>query len=153
MDHLLERIATKKAELDRLRPLAPHGLGNFEHVHDLEITYTSNAIEGNTLTASETMLVIEHGITIGGKPLRDHMEAVDHHEAIGYVRALARQGRPITEMDVRALHGLVVKRSDSGIAGRYADQGRFVLTDTGRRAFPSSVAVPAVRDCWGGMGV
>ncbi len=137
MHNLLERIATKKAELDRLRPLAPHGLSNLEHVHDLEITYTSNAIEGNTLTASETMLVIEHGIAIDGKPLKDHMEAVDHHEAIRYVRARARQGGPITEMDLRALHGLVVKCSDPGIAGRYADQGRFVLTDAGRRAFPS----------------
>ena len=73
MDPLLEQIAVKKAELDRLRPLAPHGLGNLKHVHDLEITHTSNAIKGNTLTASKTMLVIERGITIGGKPLKDHI--------------------------------------------------------------------------------
>ncbi len=143
MDTLLARIAEKKAELDRLRPLAPRGLTNLEHVHDLEITYTSNAIEGNTLTASETMLVIEQGITIGGKPLRDHMEAIDHFEAIRYVRALARRGTPLTEMDVRALHGLAMKRSGPDIAGRYADQGRFVLTDAGRHAFPPPAEVPA----------
>jgi len=144
MDKLLAQIAEKKAELDRLRPLAPQGLTNLEHVHDLEITYTSNAIEGNTLTASETMLVIEQGITIGGKPLKDHMEAIDHYEAIRYVRDLARQGRPLIEMDLRTLHGLVVKRSDPDIAGRYADQGRFVLTESGRHAFPSPAEVPAL---------
>ena len=144
MDKLIEQIAVKKAELDRLRPLAPRGLSNLEHVHNLEITYTSNAIEGNTLTASETMLVVEQGITIGGKPLKDHMEAIDHHDAIRYVRDLARRGIPLTEMDVRTLHSLVVKRSDAEIAGRYADQGRFVLTETGQHAFPSPAEVPAL---------
>jgi Fic family protein len=82
MDILLEQIAVKKAQLDRLRSLSPGGLGNFEHVQDLELTYTSNAIEGNTLSAAETALVIEQGITIGGKPLKDHLEAIDHYEAI-----------------------------------------------------------------------
>ena len=78
---LLQQIAAKKAELDRLRPRAPHGLANLSHSHDIELTYTSNAIEGNTLTAAETRMVIEHGITIGGKPLKDHLEAVDHFAA------------------------------------------------------------------------
>ena len=144
MDKLLEQIEAKKAELDRLRPLSPRGLSNLEHVHDLELTYTSNAIEGNTLTAAETTLVVEQGITIGGKPLKDHMEAIDHYDAIRYVRALARQGTTLTEMDVRTLHSLVVKRSDPEIAGRYADQGRFVLTEAGRHAFPSPAEVPAL---------
>jgi Fic family protein len=144
MDKLLQQIAAKKAELDRLRPRAPRGLRNLEHVHDLELTYTSNAIEGNTLTASETMLVIEQGITIGGKPLKDHMEAIDHYEAIRYVRKLAGQGTRLTEMNVRTLHGLVVRRSDPDLAGQYADQGRFALTKSGRHAFPSPSEVPAL---------
>jgi len=67
------QIAAKKAKLDRLRPVIGAGLGNLEHVHDLELTHTSNAIEGNTLSAAETTLVIEQGITIGGKPLKDHL--------------------------------------------------------------------------------
>ncbi len=87
MDNLLERIAAKKAELDRLRHEPDARLGNLEHVHDLELTYTSNAIEGNTLSAAETALIIEKGITVGGKPLRDHLEAIDHYDAIRYVRA------------------------------------------------------------------
>ncbi len=144
MDKLLDRIAAKKAELDRLRPLSPRGLSNLEHVHDLELTYTSNAIEGNTLTAAETTLVVEQGITIGGKPLKDHLEAIDHDDAIRYVRALAHQATPLTKMDVRTLHSLVVKRSDPEIAGRYADQGRYVLTEAGRHGFPSPAEVPAL---------
>jgi Fic family protein len=142
MDRLRQQTAVKKSELDRLRARSPHALGNLEHVHDLELTYTSNAIEGNTLSAAETMLVIEQGITIGGKPLQDHLEAIDHHEAIAYVRELARQGTPLTEADLRTLHSLVVKRSVPDIAGRYADQGRYVLTDGGRHSFPLPAEVP-----------
>jgi len=141
---LLARIEAAKAELDRLHPRAPHGLTNLDHARDLEITHTSNAIEGNTLTAAETTLVIEHGITIGGKPLRDHLEAIDHYDAIRHIRALASQGTRITEMEIRGLHHLVMLRSRPDIAGRYADQGRFVVTDTGRHAFPSPAEVPAL---------
>jgi Fic family protein len=144
MDDLGARIAAKKAELDRLRRVVGAGLDNFEHIHDLELTYTSNAIEGNTLNAAETTLVIEQGITIGGKPLKDHLEAIDHYEAIRYVRELARQGSPLTEADLRQLHHLVVQRSHPKIGGRYADQGRYVLTETGRHTFPSPTEVPAL---------
>ena len=72
-DALLQQIATQKAELDQLRAQAPHGLDNLNRSYDIELTYTSNAIEGNTLTAAETRMVVEHGITIGGKPLKDHL--------------------------------------------------------------------------------
>ncbi len=144
VDALIQQIATKKAELDRMRPRAPGGLSNFEHTQDIELTYTSNAIEGNTLSAAETMLVVENGITIGGKPLKDHLEAVDHFGALHYVRELARQTDPFTELDVRNLHRLVMLRSAPEIAGRYADQGRFVLTDAGRHSFPSPAEVPAL---------
>ena len=144
MDFLLEQIAAKKAKLDRSRARAPGGLSNLEHSADLELTYTSNAIEGNTLSAAETTLVIEQGITIGGKPLKDHLEAIDHYEALRYVRAIARQATPLTEADLRNLHRLVMQRSGPDIAGRYADQGRYVLTETGRHNFPSPAEVPAL---------
>lgn len=91
-------------------------MSNFEHGQDIELTYTSNAIEGNTLTAVETALVVEKGITAGGKPLKDHLEAVDHFAALGYVRALAQQADAFTEMDMRNLHRLVMLRSDPEIA-------------------------------------
>lgn len=144
MDKLQAHIAARKAELDRLRIQTPRGLDNLAHVHDLELTFTSNAIEGNTLTAAETTLVVEQGITIGGKPLKDHLEAIDHYEAIRYVRELGQRSTPLTESDVRNLHSLVVKRSNPDIAGRYADQGRYVLTDAGRHSFPSPAEVPAL---------
>jgi Fic family protein len=142
MDALLQRIETRKAELDRLRPLAPGGLVSLEHYYDLELTYTSNAIEGNTLTAAETTLVVEKGITIGGKPLRDHLEVIDHYAAIRWVREMARNGEPLAERDIRSLHALVVERSRPEIAGRYAQYGRYVLTDAGQYHFPSPAEVP-----------
>jgi Fic family protein len=144
MDKLFAQISTKKAELNRLRELKPRALDNLEHSHDLELTYTSNAIEGNTLSAAETTLILEQGVTIAGKPLRDHLEALDHHDAIGYVRALARGAAGFNEADVRNLHRLIVLRSHPAIAGRYADQGRYVLTDAGRQAFPPPALVPAL---------
>jgi Fic family protein len=143
-DTLSRQIAAKKAELDRLRPQAPHGLENLNQSYDIELTYTSNAIEGNTLTAAETRMVIEHGVTIGGKPLKDHLEAIDHFEALRYVRDLARHAVPLREADIRNLHRLVMQRSDPDAAGRYANQGRFVETDSGRHHFPSPAEVPAL---------
>ena len=145
-DTRLRQIAAKKAALDRLRPQAPHGLENLNQSYDIELTYTSNAIEGNTLTAAETRMVIEHGVTIGGKPLKDHLEAVDHFEALRYVRDLARQTVPLREADIRNLHRLVMQRSDPDAAGRYANQGRYVETDSGRHHFPSPAKVPALMD-------
>ena len=66
-------VAEKKAALDKLRPASRQGLANLAAWYDVELTYTSNAIEGNTLTRSETAIVLEKGITVSGKPLRDHM--------------------------------------------------------------------------------
>jgi Fic family protein len=139
-----EAVADKKYRLERLRPLSPEALSKLEHYYDLEITYTSNAIEGNTLSPVETTLVIEQGVTIGGKPLKDHLEALDHYDAIRYVRELARDKAPLTESDVRNLHRLVVQRSRPDIAGRYADLARFVRTETGRHEFPSPAEIPAL---------
>src|ERR1700681_4301683 len=139
---IIKNVEEKKAQLDCLRPRG--GLANFEHSHDLELTYTSNAIEGNTLSAAETTLVIEQGITVGGKPLKDHLEAIDHYEAIRYVREIARRAVPLTELDLRNLHRLVVQRSRPDIAGRYADLPRFVRTETGRYDFPSPAEIPAL---------
>ncbi len=147
---LHERIAAKKAQLDRLRPLPPEALSNLEHYYDVEITYTSNAIEGNTLSPVETTLVIEQGVTIAGKPLKDHLEALDHYDAIRYVRELAREQTPVTESDVRNLHRLVMQRSRPDVAGCYADLPRlvqtesYVRTEIGRYEFPSPAEIPAL---------
>jgi Fic family protein len=144
MDDLLAAIAARKERLDSLRPLAPEALANLQHYYDIELTYTSNAIEGNTLSAVETTLVIEKGVTIGGKPLKDHIEALDHYDAIRYVRELARETTRLTESDVRNLHRLVMQRSRPDIAGQYADLPRYVRTETGRHAFPSPAEIPSL---------
>lgn len=145
METLQQAIAAKKERLAGLRPLSSEALSKLEHYYDVELTYTSNAIEGNTLSPVETTLVIEQGITIGGKPLKDHLEALDHYDAIRYVREFAhQQSRPLGETDIRALHSLVIKRSRPEIAGRYADLTRYVRTETGRHTFPSPAEIPAL---------
>lgn len=144
MDELLTAIAAKKERFDKLRPLSGKALANLEHYYDIELTYTSNAIEGNTLSPVETTLVIEQGVTIGGKPLKDHLEALDHYDAIRYVRELGRQTAPLTESDVRNLHKLVMQRSTPEIAGYYADLPRYIRTETGRHSFPSPAEIPAL---------
>jgi Fic family protein len=141
---LPQAITAKKARLDQVRPLSPGALARLEHYYDIELTYASNAIEGNTLSPVETTLVIEQGITIGGKPLKDHLEALDHYDAMRYIRELGRQTVPLMESDIRNLHSLVVQRSRPEIAGRYADLPRFVRTETGRHAFPTPAEIPAL---------
>jgi Fic family protein len=141
---MVRAIAAKKKRLDQLRPLSAQALAGLEHYYDIELTYTSNAIEGNTLTAVETTLVIEKGITVGGKPLKDHLEALDHYDAIRYVRELARESSLLTESDVRNLHRLVMQRSAPEMAGRYADLPRYVRTERGRHSFPPPVDIPSL---------
>src|SRR6266536_5059326 len=149
MKDLLASIAEKRRRLDAMRPLSARALGGLEHYYDIELTYPSNAIEGNTLSAVETTLVIEKGITVGGKPLKDHLEALDHYDAIRYVRELAREGMPLTESDVRNLHRLVMQRSSPDIAGRYADLPRYVRTEVGRYTFPPPFEIPALMNDFG----
>src|SRR5580658_8951730 len=124
MQRLLDEIAEKKARLDLLRPLSGAALAQLQKHFDVELTYTSNAIEGNTLTLRETAEVIEHGITVGGKKLKDHLEAIDHYEAVLWMRALAAQSAPIGENIVRELHRRIVARSEPEIAGIYSPHRR-----------------------------
>lgn len=141
---LLKAIALKKERLDSLRPLSPEALAGLEHYYNIELTYASNAIEGNTLSPVETTLVIEKGLTIGGKPLNDHLEALDHYDAMRFIRELGRETEPVTERDIRSLHSLVVQRSRPDIGGRYADLRRYVRTETGLHRFPPPIEVPSL---------
>lgn len=142
---LARQVLARKQELDALRKgVRPGGLESLEQSQRIDITYTSNAIEGNTLSAGETALVVEKGVTIGGKPLKDHLEAIDHANALNWVLEIASQGdAPITEADIRNLHRLVVAKSKPEIAGSYADRARFVNTDAGLHQFPGPGEVPA----------
>lgn len=111
IDHLKER-------LDSHRPLS--GTIVKQLYEDLAVrwTYHSNAIEGNTLTLLETKVVLE-GITIGGKSLREHFEAINHKSAIDYVLDLCQSDEPLNEWQLKNLHSLVLKNIDDNNAGRY----------------------------------
>jgi Fic family protein len=85
----------------------------------VEWIYHSNAIEGSTLTLRETHLILETGLTIGGKTLREHFEVINHKEAIDYVESLAAGDAPINAFHVRQIHRLVLTRIDDASAGQY----------------------------------
>lgn len=133
-------IENKKQELDEKRPLTGNNLKALDNWYDVALTYSSNAIEGNTLTHSETALVLEKGLTVRGKPLKDHLEAIDHKEAFGYVRELAQQANPMTEMDIKSIHQLVLGRSNKEEAGRYNPYERSVLGTDVKFPSPAEIA-------------
>ena len=116
---LLERINQKKSALDALRPLPGAIVARLNEVLSAEWTYNSNAIEGNTLTLRETALILQTGITIGGKSLREHFEVINHQKAIDYVELLLNNNQPISAFHVRAIHQLVLTGIDDENAGAY----------------------------------
>jgi Fic family protein len=147
LDDLLSRVRIKKAALDQQRPLAEATLRQLQKYYDVELTYTSNAIEGNTLTHRETAEVIEHGITVGGKSLKDHLEAVDHYDAVLWMRDLAGQGASIGEDTVCELHRRIVARSEPRIAGVYGPHRRRIAGSP--VVFPNPVKVPELMQAFG----
>jgi Fic family protein len=115
-----DELTHKKQQLDLLRPLPPALVRNLDDWFRVELTFTSNAIEGNTLTRAETALVIEKGLTVGGKSLREHMEAANHAKALDFVHSLAvRKPSEITAKDVLSIHDLILKGIDDDNAGHY----------------------------------
>ena len=118
----LSRIDEGKAVIDRNRPLPKSVLNRLREQLVIDWTYNSNAIEGNTLSLKETRLVLEDGLTIGRRSLKEHLESINHKEAIGFVEILAgSQTEKITERNIREIHGLVMKGIDPDYAGRYRD--------------------------------
>ncbi len=120
MNDLLKRLTEKKKKFDSYRPLPSALVHNLEEWFKVELTYTSNAIEGNTLTRRETTLVVEEGITIRGKTLKEHLEAINHAEAIDFITELIGKKREeITQREVLDIHSLMLKKIDDDNAGRY----------------------------------
>lgn len=148
MDALRAGVAAKKAELDRLRPISGAALRAVQRHYDVELTYTSNAIEGNTLTLRETAEVIEHGITAGGKRLKEHLEAVDHHDALLWMREVAgARSVPLGEEIARELHRRIVARSEPSIAGAYSRLPRRIAGSA--VVFPNPAKVPDLMRAFG----
>jgi Fic family protein len=139
-DTLQQSVRAKKGRLDALRPLSSGALRALQKSYDVELTYGSNALEGNTLTLRETAEVIEHGITVGGKTLREHLEAADHYNAVLWMRELADAGTPLGEATVRELHRRIVLRSQPEVAGVYSLHPRRIAGS--RAVFPNPAKVP-----------
>ena len=118
MKELLKEIDKLQAEINMCRPLDKKLIEQQKEYFRIGLTYTSNALEGNSLTETETKIVIEEGITIGGKPLKDHFEAIGHSEAFDFIYKLAK-AKAISERDIKELHRLFYFRIDKENAGEY----------------------------------
>ena len=116
--NIYERIKERKARLDRLRPFPKQTILKIREYFDVELTYNSNAIEGNTLDLQETRAVLEDGITVGGKTLKEHLEVTNHKKAIDFVFSLVKKEK-IDEMDILNLHAIILDRIDPQNAGFY----------------------------------
>lgn len=117
---MYESLTHKKVALDDFRPLPPELVSNLDDWFRVELTYSSNAIEGNTLTRRETALVVEKGLTVRGKSLNEHLEAHNHAKALDFVRGLVdRSTDSLSESDLLRLHGMILQGIDDQNAGRY----------------------------------
>lgn len=115
-----DRLTKKKLLLDKYRPLPPELVSNLDDWFRVELTYTSNAIEGNTLTRRETAVVIEKGLTVGGKSLKEHLEATNHAHALNFVNSLIKKkSSALTLKEVLMIHSIILKGIDDGNAGYF----------------------------------
>lgn len=120
MNRKLNLLTQKKARLDAYRPLPTELTQNLDEWYRIELTYTSNAIEGNTLSRAETALIVEKGITVEGKTLNEHLEALNHAQAVDFIQSLVGKKRAeITENIILEIHRLILTKIDENNAGRY----------------------------------
>jgi Fic family protein len=118
-DEKFEQVDKLKGWLDSFRPLSSLVVAELKQLYDVQFTYNSNAIEGNTLTQSETELVLSKGITIDGKTLQEHLEVVGHKDAIDYIETLAQQNSALSEWEIKQIHNLILRAIAPEEAGRY----------------------------------
>lgn len=116
--NIYEKIDLYKAAIDKRRPFEDELLNEIKSYYRVGLTWSSNAIEGNSLTESETKVLIEDGLTVGGKPLKDTFEALGHAQAYDFMFTLLHR-RTITEEDILTMHRMFYKDIDAENAGRY----------------------------------
>jgi len=136
------RLEEKLKKLNKLRPLPKSAVQKLREKFQIEMTYNSNAIEGNSLTLKETFLVINEGITIKGKPLKDHLEAKDHQAALEYLYDLIDKNKrhTISEILIRNLHQIIIQEIDKEWAGRYRNAN--VIIGGAKHTPPDALQVP-----------
>ncbi|MEG0073148.1 MAG: Fic family protein [Clostridia bacterium] len=123
---LLQEIDCMKEKLDSKRPLSKVTVESLKNNFNLQFTYNSNAIEGNTLTLSETRVVLE-GITVGGKTIKEQLEAINHKDAILYLEQIVQENEELSELEIRNIHRLVLKEIDNENAGKYRNCNVVIL--------------------------
>lgn len=140
------RIESKLEILNKNRPLSKSVIGKLRQQLQIEMTYNSNAIEGNSLSEKETFLVISEGITIKGKPLKDHLEAKDQYDALNFLYELVeKNSKPtLSEMLIRQFHELVVKKTDEEWAGKYR-HGNVIIVGA-KHSPPDASLVPSLME-------
>jgi Fic family protein len=133
---IFERIDASLKALNSHRPLGPAVLAKLREQFAIDLTYHSNAIEGNKLTLKETYLVLREGMTFKGKNLRDHLEAKNHQEALHFLFELVNAKKRVqySHALIRGLHQLVVKDTEKGIAGKYRTTDVAILGSSHRPA-------------------
>ena len=115
-----DKLTEKKQQLDQYRPLPDALVRNLEDWFRVELTFTSNGIEGNTLTRRETAMVVEKGITVGGKTLVEHLEATNHAQALDWVREqIKRSPNDLNQKDILQIHDIILKGISDEDAGHY----------------------------------
>lgn len=145
MDKKLSLLTTKKHRLDSFRPHPPELVKNLEEWFKIELTFTSNAIEGNTLTRAETALVLEKGLTVQGKSLIEHLEATNHAEALNYIKTLVNQKRQdLTLNTIFNIHSLILQKIEENSPGRYRTQHARLTGST--TVLPNPLKVPDLMD-------
>lgn len=127
LDALLKRIDENREKISQRRPLTPSEVRELDQYYKVGTTYSSNALEGNSLTLTETKVLLEDGITVGGKPIRDLNEATGHAKAYDFMLKIARSGSiEYSEDIIKELHRLFYIGIDSDQAGRYRDHQVFI---------------------------
>lgn len=139
---LLKRVDQKLQLIQSKRPLSPQLVLKLKEQFSLELTYNSNAIEGNKLTLKETYLVINDGLTVKGKSFKDHLEAKNHNKAIHYLYDLIEYKRKhtVSEQLIRSLQQLIIKDIEDGDAGKYRN-GNVLITGSSHKP-PQAYEVP-----------
>ncbi len=138
------RLAEKVEGLNKIRPLPNVALAKIKEAIAIEWTYNSNSIEGNTLSLRETQLVLQEGITIKGKSLREHFEAKNHETAINYLYALVKENYQLCSKDILSLHALVLRSIEDEFAGRIRNAG--VRISGANFVPPNALKVPQLLD-------
>lgn len=142
-NNFFTEVDNLKKELDSKRPISKETLKSLKESINLEWTYNSNGIEGNTLTLRETQVVLE-GITVGGKSIKEHLEAINHEQAILFLDELVKDNEPITEWNIKNIHGLILKEIDNENAGKY--RGENVTIKGATHIPPDYIKVPELME-------